>query len=176
MARPAWVGRWPPATAPPGGRHGTAAGPRVSRRVLAVCGGVLLAAVAAVAAVAFVTLGPGHGRPGGAPANDGQAQTAASGGGQNALGPGATAPGQPAVTARGAGAPQVSFSWTYANPVAGDTFRWQRVSGSGRSPGGTVAGRKLVMSLPPATASASWSRSAGQAARPLTRPSPLWPS
>jgi hypothetical protein len=104
--------------------------------------------LAAVAAVAFFTLGPGRGHPSGAPANDGQGQTAGSGGGQNALGPGATAPGQPAVTARSAGASQVSFSWTYANPVAGDTFRWQRVSGSGTTPGGTVTGPKLVMSLP----------------------------
>jgi tRNA A-37 threonylcarbamoyl transferase component Bud32 len=145
MARPARVRPVPAGDGTArGARHGAESGPRVSRRVLAVGGGVLLAAVAAVA---FFTVGPGHGQPGGAPANDGQGQTAGSGGGQNALGPGATAPGQPAVTARSAGASQVSFSWTYANPVAGDTFRWQRVSGSG-SPGGTVAGPNVVMSLP----------------------------
>jgi hypothetical protein len=110
--------------------------------VLAVGGGVL---AVAVAAVVFFTLGPGHGQPRTAPSNTAQAQT--SGTGQNALGPGATAPGQPAVTARSAGGSEVSFSWTYANPATGDTFRWQRVSGTAGGPGGTVTGPKVVISL-----------------------------
>jgi serine/threonine protein kinase len=143
MARPARVRLLPPAGATAGAaRHQAGHGPRLSARVLAVGGGVL---AVAVAAVVFFTLGPGHGQPRTAPSNTAQAQT--SGTGQNALGPGATAPGQPAVTARSAGGSEVSFSWTYANPATGDTFRWQRVSGTAGGPGGTVTGPKVVISL-----------------------------
>jgi tRNA A-37 threonylcarbamoyl transferase component Bud32 len=141
----------------PGGREGTtmsrpaalpaAAGTeraRPSGRVLAVAGGVL---VVVVAAVAFFTLGPGAGQ---SPSNPTAAATpTASGGEQNALGPGVTAPGQPTVTARSAGGTQVRFSWTYANPAAGDTFRWQRVSGTVGLPGGVSTKPELLVSLSP---------------------------
>jgi len=131
-----------PASRRPGGH--AAAGGRPSGRVLALGGGVL---AAVVAAVAFFTLGQGNGQPSASPT--GCAPAAASGGGQNALGPGATAPGQPSVRARADGGTQVRFSWTYANPVAGDSFRWQRVSGSAGAPGGVTAKPELLISLPP---------------------------
>jgi tRNA A-37 threonylcarbamoyl transferase component Bud32 len=133
-----------PAMPQPDGRAAAGTkGVRPSGRVLALAGGVL---VAVVAVVAFFTLGQGNGQPGQNPAPT--AQSTASGGAQDALGPGATAPGQPTVTAHQAGGTQVSFSWTYANPVAGDTFRWQRVSGSAGTPGGVTAKPKVLISLP----------------------------
>jgi hypothetical protein len=103
--------------------------------------------VAVVAAVAFFTLGQGHGQPTQNPT--GATQSTAPGGEQNALGPGATAPGQPAVTAHSAGGTQVRFSWKYANPAAGDTFRWQRVSGTAGTPGGVTTKPEVLVSLPP---------------------------
>jgi hypothetical protein len=112
--------------------------------VLALGGGVL---VAIVALVAFFTLNKGNGQSGQNPA--GAAQPAASSAAQDALGPGATAPGQPAVTVQRAEAGRVRFSWTYANAAAGDTFRWQRVSGSGGSAGGVTAKPQVLLSLPP---------------------------
>ncbi len=144
----------------PGGREGTTTarpaalrpgshaagrteGSRPSGRVLVLAGGVL---VAVVAAVAFFTLGQGPGQP--TPNPTGVGQSTASGGEQNALGPGATAPGQPAVTAHSAGGTQVRFSWTYANPAAGDTFRWQRVSGTAGTPGGVTTKPEVLVSLP----------------------------
>jgi len=165
----------------PGGREGTtmarpvplqpgshaaarAAGARPSGRVLALGGGVL---VAVVAAVAFFTLGPGHGQPDSNPTVAGQ--PTASGGEQNALGPGATAPGQPVVTAESAGGPQVRFSWTYANPAAGDTFRWQRVSGSAGAPEGVTTKPEVLVSLPQGQSVCvvvQVRRSAGQASDP----------
>lgn len=130
-----------PAALHPGGHAATRTGSaRPSGRVLAVGGGLL---VAVVAVVAFFTLGRGHGQN-----PTGAAQATTSSGGQNALGPGATAPGQPAVKAQGAGATQVRFSWTYANPAAGDTFRWQRVSGSAGAPQGVTTKPRVLESLP----------------------------
>jgi tRNA A-37 threonylcarbamoyl transferase component Bud32 len=141
-----------------------AAGARPSGRVLALGGGML---VAVVAVVAFFTLGPGHGQPDSNPTVAGQ--PAASGGEQNALGPGATAPGQPAVTADSAGGTQVRFSWTYANPAAGDTFRWQRVSGSVGASGGVTTKPEVLVSLPQGQSVCvvvQVRRSAGQASDP----------
>jgi hypothetical protein len=154
--QPAWAGApgqpgayQAPASPPPDGvgpRHGAETA-RPSRRVLLAGGGVLLVAVAAVA---FFTLRPGQGQPGAAASGTAQSQrqAASQGGGQNALGPGATAPGQPAVTAEQSGASQVRFSWTYANPAAGDSFRWKRVSGTAGSSGGVVTKPALLVSLP----------------------------
>jgi tRNA A-37 threonylcarbamoyl transferase component Bud32 len=125
------------------GSHAVKAGGRPSGRVLALAGGVL---VAVVAVVAFFTLGQGNGQPAANPTGTAQATT--SGGGQNALGPGATAPGQPTITAGSAGGTQVRFSWRYANPAAGDTFRWQRVSGTAGAPGGVTGKPEVLISLP----------------------------
>jgi len=136
MARPA-------ALRPDGRAAAGAGGARPSSRVLALAGGVL---VAVVAVVAFFTLGQGNGQPGQNPAPT--AQSTASSGAQDAIGPGDTAPGQPTVTAHQADATEVRFSWTYANPVAGDTFRWQRVSGSAGTPGGVTTKPEVLISLP----------------------------
>jgi serine/threonine protein kinase len=126
-----------------GGHAAGTAGARPSGRVIALAGGVL---VVVVAAVAFFTLGNGGGQPTAATTGGGQPTT--SGGEQNALGPGATAPGQAEVTASAAGGTEVRFSWTYANPAAGDTFRWQRVSGTAGTAGGVTAKPQVLVSLP----------------------------
>jgi serine/threonine protein kinase len=163
-----------PAALEPGGLAATRTGNgRPRGRVLALVGGLL---VAVVAVGAFFTLGRGGGgQPGQNPS--GVAQSTASGGEQNALGPGATAPGQPVVTAKSAGATQVRFSWTYANPAAGDTFRWQRVSGSAGAPGGVTAKPQVLMSLPQgqSVCIAVQVRRAGGQASDLSQPV-CWPS
>jgi hypothetical protein len=162
-----------PAALQPGGHAAARTGRgRPSGRVLALGGGLL---IAVVAVVAFFTLGQGHGQTGQNPA--GVAQTTPSSGQQNALGPGATAPGQAAVTARSAGATQVRFSWTYANPAAGDTFRWQRVSGSAGAPGGVTAKPQVLVSLPQgqSVCIAVQVRRAGGQASDLSQPV-CWPS
>jgi len=162
-----------PAALQPGGPAATRTGSgRPRGRVLALVGGLL---VAVVAVAAFFTLGRGGGQTGQNPS--GVAQTTASGGEQNALGPGATAPGQPAVTAKSAGGTQVRFSWTYANPAAGDTFRWQRVSGSAGAPGGVTAKPQVLMSLPQgqSVCIAVQVRRAGGQASDLSQPA-CWPS
>jgi hypothetical protein len=161
-----------PAALQPGGHAGARTGSgRPGGRVLAIGGGLL---VAVVAVVAFFTLGQGHGHTGQNPS--GAAQSTASSGEQNALGPGATAPGQPAVTAQSVGA-QVRFSWTYANPAAGDTFRWQRVSGSAGPPGGVTAKPQVLVSLPQgqSVCIAVQVRRAGGQASDLSQPV-CWPS
>jgi serine/threonine protein kinase len=162
-----------PTALQPGGHAAARTGNgRPSGRVLALGGGLL---VAVVAVVAFFTLGQGNGQTGQNPS--GVAQTTASSGEQNALGPGATAPGQPAVTEQRAGATQVRFSWTYANPAAGDTFRWQRVSGSAGAPGGTTAKPQVLVSLPQgqSVCIAVQVRRAGGQASDLSQPV-CWPS
>ncbi len=153
-----------PAAFPPGGRAAGTGRGRPSGRVLALGGGVL---VAVVAVVAFFSLSQGHGQSGQGPA--GVAPSTAASGEQNALGPGATAPGQPVVTAHSAGATQVKFGWTYANRAAGDIFRWQRVSGSAGAPGGVTAKPELTVSLPPGQSlciEVQVRRAAGQASDP----------
>ncbi|MGH3292744.1 MAG: protein kinase domain-containing protein [Trebonia sp.] len=133
-----------PAALQPGGHAAARTGSgRPSGRVLALGGGLL---VVVVAVAAFFTLGRGNGQQGQNPSGAGQ--STASSGEQNALGPGATAPGQPTVTAQSAGAAQVRFSWTYANPAAGDTFRWQRVSGSAGAPDGATSKPDVIVALP----------------------------
>jgi serine/threonine protein kinase len=162
-----------PAALQPGGHAATRTGSgRPRGRMLALAGGLL---VAVVAAAAFFTVGPGHGRPGQNPTGVGQ--STASSGEQDALGPGATAPGQPAVTAHSAGTTQVRFTWTYANPAAGDTFRWQRVSGSAGAPEGVTAKPQMLVSLPQGQSVCvvvQVRRAGGQASDPST---PVcWPS
>ena len=101
----------------------------------------------------------------------------ASGGEQNALGPGATAPGQAEVTASAAGGTEVRFSWTYANPAAGDTFRWQRVSGTAGTAGGVTAKPQVLVSLPQGQSVCvvvQVRRSSGQASE-LSQPA-CWPN
>ena len=134
-----------PSVPQPGGHRSAGTGTARHRgRVLAVAGGAL---VAVVAVVAYVTLTSGHGQQAQNPAGAGQ-PTASSGSEQDALGPGATAPGQPTVTAQSAGASEVRFSWTYANPATGDTFRWQRVSGSAGTSSGDTAKPQVLVTLP----------------------------
>ena len=146
MLRPPVLG--PPALAPGGRggghRRGAGAAARRGGRALALTvGGVLLVPVAGVA---FFLLGRGHGQQ--SPQVTGTWQSTATTGAQSALGPGASAPGEPTVTAAGAGGTQVTFSWRYGNPAAGDTFRWQRVSGTAGTAGGVLAKPQLVVSLP----------------------------
>jgi tRNA A-37 threonylcarbamoyl transferase component Bud32 len=113
-------------------------------RVLAfVAGG---AALAVMAGVAVIVLSHGGGQAAGAPPGAGQATQA--GGAQDALGPDATAPGQPAVTATRLRATAVKFSWTYDNPVSSDTFQWKRVSGTAGKPSGQAAKPELIVTVP----------------------------
>lgn len=134
-----------PATPQPGHRAVAGKGSaRPSGRVLALGGGVL---VAVVAVVAFFTLAQGNGQPS-ANANSMGAQSSASAPGQSALGPGATAPGEPTVKAQSVSGTQVRFSWTYANQAPGDTFRWQRVSGSAGAASGVTSKPELEITLP----------------------------
>jgi hypothetical protein len=154
-----------------GGHRRDAEGTRRNRRALAMAGGVLLVAVAAGA---YLTLGRGHGQQ---PQSTATGQPTTSSQAQSALGPGASAPGEPTVTAASAGGTQVRFSWTYANRVAGDTFRWQRVSGTAGATGGVVARPQLVVSLPPGQAlcvEVQVRRADGQASEPS--PPTCWPN
>jgi tRNA A-37 threonylcarbamoyl transferase component Bud32 len=113
-------------------------------RVLAFVGGG--AALAVVAGVAVIVLSHGGGQPGNAPTGAGQATQ--PGGAEDAIGPDATAPGQPAVTATRLSATQVKFSWTYDNPVSSDTFEWKRVSGTAGKPSGEATKPELIVTVP----------------------------
>ncbi len=147
--KPGGRGGSPSAPQPGGGaftEKGAATGKgsaRPSGRVLALGGGVLLAVVAVVA---FFTLAQGNSQPGGSPG--GSARATASVPGQSALGPGATAPGEPTVKAQSVGGAQVRFSWTYGDPATGDTFRWQRVSGTVGAASGVTGKPDLLVPLP----------------------------
>lgn len=167
MARPAVLG-----AGEARGHRRDAEGARQGRRTMATAGaGVLLVAVAAGA---YLTLGRGHGQ---SPQATASGQTTATAGAQSALGPGASAPGEPTVTAGSAGATQVRFSWKYANPVAGDTFRWRRVSGTAGAAGGVLARPQLVVSVPRGQALCvvvQVRRAGGQASEP-SQPT-CWPN
>jgi hypothetical protein len=160
-----------PAAPQPGDRAASWRGSaRPSGRVLALGAGVV---VAIVAVVAFFTLAQGNGQPS---ANSVGAQSTSSAAGQSALGPGATAPGEPTVKAQSAGT-QVRFSWTYGNPAAGDTFRWQRVSGSAGAASGVTSKPDLLVSLPDGQSMCivvQVRRAAGQAS--TTSPPVCWPN
>jgi hypothetical protein len=156
-----------------GGHRRRAEGARPGRRPLAMIGGGVL--LVTVAAGAYLTLGQGHGQP--SPQATGTGQATATAGAQSALGPGASAPGEPTVTAGSAGGTQVRFSWTYANPAAGDTFRWQRVSGTAGATGGVLAKPQLVVSVPRGQALCvvvQVRRAGGQASEP-SQPT-CWPN
>ncbi len=156
-----------------GGHRRGAEGARPDRRTLAIVGGGVL--LVAVAAAAYLTRGRGHGQQ--HPQATGTGQSTATTGAQSALGPGASAPGEPTVTAGSAGGTHVRFSWTYADPVAGDTFRWQRVSGTAGATGGALAKPQLVVSLPPGQALCvvvQVRRAGGQASEP-SQPA-CWPN
>ena len=91
---------------------------------------VVVIVVLLAAAVAVILAIPRH-SSGAAPS--GKARLHDSGPG--AVGPEPSAPGTPTVRVARAPAGQLRFSWTYANRVPGDIFRWHRVSGgSGRRP------------------------------------------
>ena len=124
------------------------------------------------------TLGQSSGTPASQPTQaTGQASGTSTAGGQSALGPGATAPGVPAVTAQQAASGTVEFSWTYANPEAGDTFRWQRVSGTAGDPAGVLSKPKLSVALPPGqtVCIVVQARRAGGQASEASKPA-CWPS
>jgi len=115
--------------ADPGSGTAGAGGPRrgrPSRAVVLAGGGLLVVAAAIGIGFAAMRHGGGQGTPPAGQSQAGQSQTALSGG-QNALGPGVSAPGKPSITAARASSSDVRFSWTYANHAAGDVFRWQRV-------------------------------------------------
>ena len=156
-----------------GGHRRGAAGARPDRRTLAMAGGGVL--LVAVAAGAYLTLGRGHGQQ--PPQATETGQSTATAGAQSALGPGASAPGEPTVTAGSAGGTRVRFSWTYASRVAGDTFRWRRVSGTAGAAGGVLARPQLVVSVPPGEALCvvvQVRRAGGQASEP-SQPT-CWPN
>ena len=77
----------------------------------------------------------------------GAARPRSPGARQNALGPGAAAPGTPVVKAHRIDSAQVQFSWTYANPAAGDTYHMAAGRG-GRWPGGGRAAKPRVAHRP----------------------------
>jgi tRNA A-37 threonylcarbamoyl transferase component Bud32 len=165
-----------PAALRPGdrGEHRRGAeGARPDRRRLAMAGGGVL--LVAVAVGAYLMLGHGHGQA--TPQATATGQPTTSSQAQSALGPGASAPGEPTVTAGSAGGQQVRFRWTYANPAAGDTFRWQRVSGTAGAAGGVLAKPQLVVQLPPGKTLCvvvQVRRAGGQASEP-SRPA-CWPN
>jgi hypothetical protein len=169
MARPAVL-----SAGETSGHRRDAESARRGRTMAIVGGGVLLVAVAAGA---YLTLGRGHGQSPQSTATGQSTSTTATSGAQSALGPGASAPGEPTVTAVSASATQVRFSWTYANPVAGDTFRWRRVSGTAGAAGGVLARPRLVVSVPHGQALCvvvQVRRAGGQASEP-SQPT-CWPN
>ena len=155
MARPGVVRRWSLASRGPAPRgrcrpagssqppweldHDTAAAPgersaHRSRppRAVVLAGGALLVAAVIGGGVMAVRHDGGQATP-----QPSQSQSA-PGGGQNALGPGVSAPGKPAITATRASASAVRFTWTYANHTAGDVFRWNRQGTLGAASGRTT--------------------------------------
>jgi hypothetical protein len=101
------------------------------------------AGIAVAAAVVAGLLVSRH--PGGQSQGQGPGQPSVTDSTDSALGPDATGPGVPVITATELKAGQVRFTWTYASPQAGDTFVWQRKSGGSGQAGGRL--RKAVLSL-----------------------------
>ena len=93
----------------------------------------------------MLMLAHGGGQPSTAPTSAGQATQ--SGGAEDAVGPGAAAPGTPVVKAHRIDSAQVQFSWTYADPAAGDTYIWQRVGGAAGQARGRVAKPRVAIDL-----------------------------
>ena len=138
MARPGVVrpadGSQPPwepdhGTAAPGG-HGA----RRSRppRAVVLAGGAVLVAIAIGGGVMALRHGTGQATP-----QQSQSQSTVASG-ENALGPGVSAPGKPVITATRASASTVRFTWTYANRATGDIFRWSRQGTLGAASGRTT--------------------------------------
>jgi serine/threonine protein kinase len=159
VGRPAgpWAdAEWPGAGGPgdpgllagdPGSGTVGAGGTRRPSRAVLLAGGTVLAAAAI--GVGFVALrhSGGQGTPPAGQSQAGQSQSALSGG-QNALGPGVSAPGKPSITATRASSSDVRFSWTYANHVSGDVFRWQRVGTPTAVTGRTTQPQLTVAAAP----------------------------
>ena len=102
--------------------HRGAATARPGRLLALAAGGTVLV----VAVGAYLTLGRGHGRP--APHRPDPARPP-----PRAARRTRSAPARGARPAGGDGdqrasATQIRFRWTYANPAAGDSFRWRRVA------------------------------------------------
>jgi hypothetical protein len=112
-------------------------------RVAAFALGGALLAVVAVVAVMVLGLGHGSSQTG---ASAGNGQSSQPGGGGSALEP--VAPSQPHVTVARISAAQVKFSWTYEDPVSGDTFQWTRMSGTAGKPSGVAIKPELIVTLP----------------------------
>ncbi len=135
-----------PYPVPPGGRHRTDssgayadhAGPGESRgpgRTMTYVGGGALVAILLVGAGLGLSRGGGSGGgPASAPTEAVKTNPSAAA---------QSGPGTPAVTARSLSGQQVEFSWSYANPASGDTFR---VRNGGRQPT-TVDKPDLVLSV-----------------------------
>ena len=129
----------------PGGRHRT--GPPgadadraipeerrgLGRTVTFIGGGLIVAVV-------LITFGLGFSRGGG---NSAPAATSTEAVMPNPSVAAQSGPGTPTVTARSLGGQQVEFSWSYANPASGDTFR---VQDNGGQPS-TVNKPDLVLSV-----------------------------
>jgi hypothetical protein len=52
------------------------------------------------------------------------------------------------VTAHSAGVSRVAFTWKYANPADGDTFRWHQDPATTGTSGGETTKPELVLSVP----------------------------
>jgi hypothetical protein len=135
-----------PYPVPPGGRHRTDspddyaghAGPGERRgpgRTMTYVGGGALVAILLVGAGLGLSRGGG-----GSPASTATPTEAVK---PNPSAAAQSGPGTPAVTARSLGGQQVEFSWSYANPASGDTFR---VRNGGGQPT-TVDKPDLVLSV-----------------------------
>jgi tRNA A-37 threonylcarbamoyl transferase component Bud32 len=127
----------------PSGQHGQHGRPGRGGRALALAAGGAVLAVVAVVAVLVL----GHHGPQLSGTSAGSGQATSSGGAQDAVGLGATAPGTPTVTAHRVSATEVQFSWTYANPAPHDTFLWRRVEGTAGAAKGTTATAGLRVHL-----------------------------
>jgi hypothetical protein len=139
--RPRADGTWPAGSSQPPWEldQGTVAAPgergaHRSRppRAVVLASGALLAAAAIGGGVVAMRHGGGQATP------QLSLSQSAPGGSQNALGPGVSAPGRPAITATRASAGAVRFTWSYANHAAGDVFRWNRQGTLGAASGRTT--------------------------------------
>jgi len=127
---------WSRAADPDQGRSGRG-------RVLALVGGG--AALAVAVGVAVLALS-GGGQPGG-PAADATAATQPNSE-QNAIGPDATDPGTPVLSATRLSATQVKFTWIYDNPLSTDTFEWTRETGTAGNSSGETNKAELIVAVP----------------------------
>lgn len=115
-----------------------------SRRAVGIAAGGVVVAAAIGGAVVFSL----HGAPEASLGPAAATSPASAGSAQDALGPGAAAPGMPAVTVARASAGELRFRWSYANHVPGDVFRWRRVSGGTGPAAGTATTPSLLIAAP----------------------------